>query len=158
MTTKTMYPSSTKEHASVLISQELSQLLADTYVTYVKTQNFHWNLIDARFHDLHIFFEGLYQELAEGVDAIAERIRMLRCHPPGTMQKFLELSSLSEGNGQITGNEMIQELLNDRELIIKNIRPMIQKASELNDEGTADLLIQHLRIHEKAAWMLQSHL
>ena len=148
----------TKDSALDQLSQPLSQCLADTYVTYLKTQNFHWNLVDALFHDLHLFFESLYKELAEGVDEIAERMRMIRLHPPASMHQFLEVTSLIEANGHESGNEMIADLCHDRELIIQFIRPLIERCSKLGDEGTADLLIQHLRIHEKAAWMLRSHL
>lgn len=140
------------------IGQYLAMILADTYITYLKTQNFHWNLQDARFESLHLFFENLYKQLAESVDEIAERIRMIRLKSPGTMEQFLKLTSLEEGDCHASGNEMIQALCNDREILIRNIHPMIQKATDLGDDGTADLLIQQLRMHEKAAWMLRSHL
>lgn len=139
------------------ITQYLSVLLADTYITYLKTQNFHWNVIDPRFHSLHLMFESFYKELAEATDEIAERIRMLKTRAPASMSEFLELTTLSEIQDELSGDQMIKELCRDRELIIKEIRPKIEESTKLGDEGTADLLIQHLRMHEKAAWMLRSH-
>lgn len=138
-------------------AQLLTQTLADTYILYLKTQNFHWNVKDPRFSDLHLFFEKQYQELAEAVDVIAERIRILKFRAPASMQEFLEITSLEESIGDVSADEMIQILLNDNESIAQKIRPLIPESQKKGDEGTADLLIERLRAHEKAAWMLRSH-
>jgi len=49
----------------------LNTLLADEYVPYTKTRNYHWNVASPRFNDLHKFFEGQYEQLAETVDEVA---------------------------------------------------------------------------------------
>jgi starvation-inducible DNA-binding protein len=140
------------------IAQHLGLLLADTYVLYTKTQNFHWNVIDPRFYSLHLLFEKQYEELAEAIDEIAERIRMLGHLVPGNFRQFLHMTSLKESNGDLSADQMIIELLNNHEGLCSFIRERISLASELKDEGSADLLIDRLRAHEKAAWMLRSHL
>lgn len=140
------------------IAQDLAQILADTYVTYLKTQNFHWNVTDGRFYFLHALFEAQYKELAEMTDELAERIRMLKLKSPGSMRQFLNLATLEEAESDLSANDMLHDLCHDRETLIQHIRPKIDEASRLGDEGTADLLISHLRIHEKAAWVLRSHL
>lgn len=140
------------------LAQHLSFLLADTYVLYAKTQNFHWNVQDPRFYSLHLLLEKQYQELAEAIDEIAERIRMLGMPAPGRLKKYLGMTSLKEAEGDISGDDMLQELLDDHETLCRFIRERIALVSKLGDEGTADLLIQRLRSHEKTAWMLRSHL
>ena len=70
-----MHSTATAEQSSQRTALELSVHLSDAYLLYVKTQNFHWNVVDPRFHSLHEFFEKQYQELAEAIDVIAERIR-----------------------------------------------------------------------------------
>lgn len=140
------------------LAQQLSLILADTYVLYTKTQNFHWNVVDPRFSSLHKFFEEQYEALAEAVDEIAERVRMLGEKAPATLKQFLEMTSIQESREDLSGDEMITELLNDHEYLARQVRDRIKLASKLNDEGTADLLIDRLRFHEKTAWMLRSHL
>jgi len=144
--------------AAEQIAQVLSVLLANTYIAYLKTQNFHWNLIDPRFHSLHKMFEENYGRLAEAVDELAERIRMLKLKSPGTMRQFLELGTLEEGENDLSGNDMLRDLCHDREALSQYIRPKIEEVIKLGDQGTGDILIQHLKMHEKAAWMLRSHL
>lgn len=138
------------------ISQDLAVLLADTYILYVKTQNCHWNVVDPKFYSLHKFFEKQYEELAEAIDEIAERIRMLNEKAPASLKEFLELTSLRELNQTLSADQMIHHLVKDHEAIITWLRPMIESVAQLGDEGTSDFFIQRLRAHEKMAWMLNS--
>ena len=145
------------ESARKQLAQNLSLILADTYVLYAKTQNYHWNIQDPRFYSLHLLLEKQYEELAEAIDEIAERIRMLGERSPGSLKQFINKSSLKETEEDLSGDEMLQDLLKDHETMCRYIRERIALASKLGDEGTADLLIQRLRAHEKTAWMLRSH-
>lgn len=83
--------------------EKLSILLANTYTLYLKTQNYHWNIVDPYFSDLHALFEKQYTELAENVDEIAERIRTLGAQAPGTFAEFLTLKTLDEAKTNLTG-------------------------------------------------------
>lgn len=136
----------------------LSLLLANTYVLYLKTQKFHWNVVDQRFYSLHKMFEEQYEQLAEAIDVIAERIRMLEHPTPATMKEFLKLATLKETDNVPGAQQMIRTLVNDHEQIIREIRPKIAELTELHDDGSADMLIGRIREHEKTAWMLRSHL
>ena len=53
----------------------LTRALADEYVLYTKTRNYHWNVTGPRFHDLHKLFESQYEILDEKIDELAEFIR-----------------------------------------------------------------------------------
>ena len=134
----------------------LSLLLANTYVLYLKTQKFHWNVVDQRFYSLHKMFEEQYEQLAEAIDVIAERIRMLEHPTPATMKEFLKLATLKETDNVPGAQQMIRTLVNEQ--IIREIRPKIAELTELHDDGSADMLIGRIREHEKTAWMLRSHL
>lgn len=138
--------------------ESLSHSLADTYVVYLKTQNFHWNVVDSRFQSLHKLFEEQYEALADAVDEIAERIRMLKGRAPGSMREFLSLTQLKENDRMFSGDDMIRHLMKDHEKIIDFLHKAIAEATKANDDGTADLLIQRIRAHEKMAWMLRAHL
>ena len=72
----------------------LSRLLSDTYVLYLKTHNFHWNVTGPSFRTLHLMFEEQYNELALAVDSIAERIRALGFPAPGAYAFYARHSSI----------------------------------------------------------------
>lgn len=131
----------------------LSVILANEFVLYVKARNYHWNVVGMNFIELHKFFEKIYEEINKFVDDIAERIRTLGGHPPSTLKEFLDLAKIKEHPGTYPeAKSMIKNLLDDYEMIIEDIRDGINKA----DPGTADLLTEVLRSHEKTAWMLRS--
>lgn len=138
------------------IVEGLSKLLADSYTLYLKTHNFHWNVTGPMFQTLHLMFEAQYNELALAVDLIAERIRALGLPAPGTYHDFSKLTSIKEPKGVPTAKEMIQQLVDGQEAVVKTARSIFPLVDEAHDEVTADLLTQRMQIHEKTAWMLRS--
>ncbi|MAZ40294.1 MAG: DNA starvation/stationary phase protection protein [Legionellales bacterium] len=138
------------------IADGLSRLLADSYTLYIKTHNFHWNVRGAMFQALHLLFEKQYLELAAAVDEIAERIRALDFFAPGSYAQFSKLTSITEETGNPNAQEMIKQLVEGQEIIVRTAREMFPIAEEAGDEATADLLTQRMQLHEKNAWMLRS--
>lgn len=138
------------------IAKGLSKLLADSYVLYLKTHNFHWNVTGPMFNSLHQMFETQYDELALAVDEIAERIRALDLPAPGTFMEYSKLSNIKENPGVPSAQEMIKLLLEGHEITSSTARELFPIVDEANDEVTADLLTQRMQVHEKTAWMLRS--
>jgi len=134
--------------------------LADEFVLYTKTRNAHWNVEGPDFHSMHIFFEGQYQQLADLMDGVAERIRTIGHYASGTLKEFLELTHLSEVTNQKNDSAgFITELLADHDTIIDFIRGSIDAVQEkYNDAGTSDYITGFIETHEKMAWMLRAHL
>ncbi|MEO0998318.1 MAG: Dps family protein [Pseudomonadota bacterium] len=138
------------------IAAGLSRLLADSYTTYLKTHNFHWNVTGPMFSTLHTLFETQYTELAVAVDEIAERIRALGVNAPGSYSAYAELSSVAEETGFPDATEMLRQLVAAQEAVARTAREVMPVAEAASDEPTADLLTQRMQIHEKNAWMLRS--
>lgn len=134
----------------------LSQVLSSTYMLYVKTHKFHWNVTGPMFHTLHEMFEQQYTELQAAVDALAERIRALGEFAPGSFVEFKELSSISESKGVPPAVDMVAQLLKDHESIARLARTVIPESDKVEDEATSDLLTDRLGQHEKTAWMLRA--
>ena len=138
------------------IAEGLSRLLADSYILYLKTHNFHWNVTGPMFSTLHLLFETHYTELALAVDQIAERIRALGVNAPGSFKQFAELTSIEEETGTPSAEDMIKQLLVGQETVVRTARSIFPLVDEANDEASADLLTQRMQVHEKNAWMLRS--
>jgi starvation-inducible DNA-binding protein len=108
--------------------------------------------------EMHKFYEGQYEELAEMIDEIAERIRMIGHHAEGRLKDFLKLTNLEEENYTTNQNEQVKNLTDDHEDIIRIVRKHIDTAEKLKDAGTMDFLTKIMEQHEKMAWMLRSYL
>ena len=137
------------------IAAALSKLLADSFVLYLKTHNFHWNVTGPMFPALHGLFMTQYTELWNALDLIAERIRSLGHPAPGSHKRYLELASIAEEDGQPTATEMIRQLVAGQEAVARTAREAFKVAAAADDQPTADLLTQRMEVHEKNAWMLR---
>jgi starvation-inducible DNA-binding protein len=147
------------DKSKAAVSVILNILLADEHILYTKTRNYHWNYEGDNFMEMHKFYEGQYDELAEMIDEIAERIRMLGHFPEGRLEDFLRLTRLTEPAYTTDQNEQLKNLLGDHESIITNIRKAIEKVDNTyKDAGTTDFITGIMQQHEKMAWMIRSYL
>ena len=134
----------------------LNKTLATTYAIYLKTQFFHWNVTGKEFYALHVMFQKHYEELAEAIDEIAERVRSLGENPPGSFSAFAKLSDIQEETTPPSSESMLKKLTTDHETLICYLRKHLPQVEKLEDGATADLINKRLATHEKAAWMLRT--
>jgi starvation-inducible DNA-binding protein len=137
----------------------LNNVLADEYVLYTKTRNYHWNVVGPQFNELHKFFEQQYEALNEMVDDVAERARSLGGKAYGTLAEFSQHTRLREQPGrQPAALTMVANLQADHEAMIRTLRADLETVMEKhNDAGTNDFLTGLMEKHEKMAWMLRSY-
>ncbi len=145
-----------KDRAGVV--KLLNALLADEYVLYTKTRNYHWNVVGPQFNDLHKFFAEQYEALDDFIDEVAERARTLGGHSVATLAEFQEGARLKEHPAQYpAADEMLDNLLADHETLIRQLRADADAAaSKYHDTGTNDFLTGLMEKHEKMAWMLRA--
>jgi starvation-inducible DNA-binding protein len=136
----------------------LNRDLSDAYLLLIKTKKYHWDVVGPQFRSLHQLWEEHYTALTENIDKIAERVRSLGGYPVGTAEGFLKYASIKEDPGSLpTAFGMVENLVADHELIIRNLRQHIdQCAEQFHDQGTADFLTGLMEEHEQMAWMLRS--
>lgn len=140
----------------IAIADGLKRLLADSYTLYLQTHNFHWNVTGRQFRELHLMFEEHYTELATAVDDVAERIRSLNITAPGTYKSLAALSSIEEVEEIPLAMDMVIILTQSHEQVIRTCREILTIAQEANDESSAALISDRMRVHEKTAWMLRA--
>jgi len=142
------------------ITGMLSHVLSDSMVLYTKTRKFHWNVKGNSFMELHKLFEKQYDELAEAIDEIAERINKLGSPAIGTMKEFMDMATLKESPGKYPEQkEMLEELLKDHETVIVSLRKYIDDCDDTyKDKGTSDFLTDLIKQHETIAWTLRRYM
>jgi starvation-inducible DNA-binding protein len=146
------------EENSKKVANALNQVLADEFVLYTKTLNFHWNIEGRDFHALHLFLDDQYNQLQLIIDSVAERVRKVGHFATGSMKEFLDSASLNEHSGAACVSEnMIAELAADHDELIRKTRTLIDDFDEkYNDAGSADFITGIMKEHEKMAWMLRA--
>lgn len=116
----------------------------------------HLRTTHLRTNTLHVMFMGQYTEMWTAVDLVAERIRSLGAPSPGSYSEFGRLTSIREADGVPAAMEMVRQLVEGHEAVIRTARSIFPVVGDAGDEATADLLTQRLQVHEKTAWMLRS--
>jgi starvation-inducible DNA-binding protein len=140
------------------IHESLTAVLADSYVLMAKTQACHWNARGSNFHGLHKLTEEQYEELFAAIDEIAERLRAIGGTPPSSLAGMLEHARLKEADVVRDTDSAALMLAEDNEAVSKSARDAAAEADELEDAATHDLLVSRVAAHDKAAWLLRSHL
>jgi starvation-inducible DNA-binding protein len=131
----------------------LRRVLADTYALCLKAHNFHCNVSDQMFRLLPSILEEEFVVLDDAVDEIAERVRSLKRHSPGSLPGWLRSKA---GTAVHPAEEMVRKLIADHVTISSTIRAMVPSAQEAGDEATVDLLTQQLAHHERSIRILRS--
>ena len=140
------------------MTESLHVLLADTFSLYLKTHKYHWNVEGSDFFELHTFFEKMYTEVWEAVDAIAEHIRILGEYATGSYQEFAKVTTIKAGATKLSATAMIKNLLAGHEAVIHSAKKTLQLAEKASDTVTADFVTARMDAHQKHAWMLRSFL
>jgi starvation-inducible DNA-binding protein len=139
--------------------QLLNEILSDSMVLTALYKKSHWNVAGATFYQLHLLFDKHYEEQAELVDALAERVQMLGGISVGDPRHAAELTSIPRPpDGAEEVPAVISRLLDAHETIIEKVREALDKTEESKDMGTNDLLMGDvLRRHEMQVWFLAEH-
>ncbi len=149
---------SLSQDAQTAIAEALNQSVAETAVTTMLAQNFHWNVTGMAFGPLHALFQEIYEDHFTAQDDLAERIKALDAHAEGTLAGMLKRSKVSEHAGHADAETMVKALQVAQETLAATLAGAGELAAEHGDTLTEDLCIARGQTHEKFAWMLRSHL
>lgn len=146
------------QDAQTAIADALNQSVAETAVTTMLAQNFHWNVTGMGFGPLHALFQEIYEDHFQAQDDLAERIKAIDAHAEGTLAGMLERSKVTEHDGHADDKTMIAAMKAAQETLAGTLAGCGELAAEHGDTLTEDLCIARGQTHEKFAWMLRAHL
>ena len=136
----------------------LNQLLADLHVYYMNLRGLHWNVKGKSFFQLHAEYENQYNNVAEKIDEVAERLLQLDSKPENRFSELLKVATLKEENNKVNEVEGMKLILDTLKVLIAKEREIIAAAEEANDEVTTSLLSDFLVGQEKSVWMVNAYL
>ena len=142
------------------IAQALYQCVAETAVTTMMAQNFHWNVTGMAFGPLHALFQEIYEDHFTAQDDLAERIRSIGHTVDGRLHSMIGASKVVEDKSDAakTDLEMIACLAEAERTVAATLSGASDIAASNGDKLTEDLCVERGRVHEKFAWLLEAHL
>ena len=129
---------------------------ASEYTFYLKAQYFHWNVEGMFFQELHELFGTIYEEVYGTVDTFAEKIRALGAYAPGSNSRFSMLSIIEDETSVPSAEQMIQELLQDSDNMVKVLKRVYDIAEAEGEHGVSNFLAERMDAHRKHSWMLRA--
>ena len=149
---------SSRKHPTV--AQAMYQCVAETTVTTMMAQNFHWNVTGMAFGPLHALFQSIYEDHFQAQDELAERIRSIGHTVDGRLSAMIDISKVLEDSEESHKNdkEMIRALAEAQKTLAATLSGAGDIAAANGDKLTEDLCVERGRAHEKFAWLLQSHI
>ncbi|SFD78609.1 Dps family protein [Thermophagus xiamenensis] len=138
------------------VNEKLNELLASFQVYYQNLRGFHWNVKGKLFFTLHSKFEELYDDAAEKVDEVAERILTLGGKPLHTFDDYLKTSKIAVVKDEHDGLKLVEAAIDNISTLIRLEREIIPVAEKIDDEGTASLMSDFISEQEKTVWMLKA--
>jgi starvation-inducible DNA-binding protein len=141
--------------ASNAVATALNEILADTFVLFLKTKNFHWHVSGPHFRDYHLMFDEQAEQIFATVDELAERVRKIGGTTLRSIGHIAKLTKLPENNeGFVAPHDMLAELIADHKKIIANMRRTHKLTDDCDDVATASLLENFIDGAERRLWFL----
>jgi len=144
--------------ARAAIADALNQAVAETVVTTMLAQNFHWNVTGMAFGPPHALFQEIYEDHFVAQDDLAERVKALGGHANGKLSDMVAASKVEEHDGDASAEDMIKALADAQRTVAATLTATAAIASGHGDLLTEDLCIGRGQTHEKFAWLLSAHL
>ncbi|HEY2010498.1 MAG TPA: DNA starvation/stationary phase protection protein [Rhizomicrobium sp.] len=137
------------------IAEALNGLVADSFSLYTKTKNFHWHVSGPHFRDYHLLMDDQATEIFATIDELAERVRKIGSKTIHSIGEIASLSTIKDNDKDyVSPEDMLIELMNDNQHIIKRMRVAHEIADRHEDVATASILENFIDQAEKRNWFL----
>jgi starvation-inducible DNA-binding protein len=140
------------------LTNQLNQVLADSYALLSLTHLAHWNVEGPGFFALHTAFQTQYEELFMAIDEIAERIRALDAYAIGGLGTLARTAQMKEFTSPLAQDDYVRALIAANEKLVGDAARARATAGKANDAESQDLMIGRITLHQKTIWMLKSYL
>ena len=148
-------PSDLDRKGVAVISDELRKLLADVFVLYTKTKNFHWHMSGRHFRDYHLLLDEHAEQIFAMTDDIAERAHKIGGRTLHSISDISRHQRLKDNNEEfVLARDMLAELSDDNQQLTRFMRAAHGVCDEYNDVATASLLEVWIDQSERRTWFL----
>jgi starvation-inducible DNA-binding protein len=138
----------------------LNRLLAHTMAMRDLYKKAHWQTSGATFYELHLLFDKHYDEQAELMDSLAERVQTLGGVTLALAQDVAEETRIARApRGRESVPAQLRRLVEAHEFVLGEARPLAHEAAAAADDGTNDLIVSEvIRTNELQSWFIGQHL
>jgi len=150
-----MTPTDLGANATKDLTGALNALLADIFVLYMKTKNFHWHMSGPHFRDYHLLLDEQGDQIFAMTDALAERVRKIGGTTLRSIGQVSRLQRIFDNDAEyVTPLDMLAELRDDNKQFAANLREAHGLCDENGDVASASLIENWIDETERRTWFL----
>ena len=132
----------------------MNKLLADLNVLYVKTHNYHYNVVGLDFKSVHVQLEEEYDQIHMWIDQVAEDMKKEGEYPPASLKEYLAITSIEEVESKdYRSIDIYKSMVLDYETLEKDIHEI--KAKDIS-ASREDLLNGMLEMLNTKLWFFKA--
>jgi len=129
--------------------------LADVFVLYLKTKNFHWHMSGRHFRDYHLLLDEHADQIFAMSDDVAERARKIGGTTLHSISDIAKHQRLKDNNQEsVPPDKMLHELCSDNRELTRFLRSLHDVCDEHHDVATASLIENWIDQTERRTWFL----
>ena len=138
--------------------EQLTHVFNDNFMAYFRSHVAHVNIVGRNFASDHALLGGIYEELQDQIDTIAELLRSLQAFMPDNLMDVMEGSSVNTYSMLGSADDMIAEVRNDLEELKGCYQELMEIAEEEEHDEIANYAQDRILSLAKHIWMLDSTL
>jgi DNA-binding ferritin-like protein len=138
--------------------EQLQQVFNDNFVAYFRSHVAHVNTVGRNFQSDHALLGGIYEELQDQIDIIAELLRSLDEMMPCCLEDILAGSQVSTAPMEGDSESLLSEVQMDLEQLKGCYEELISVASEEGHDEIANYAQDRVLSLARHIWMLRSTL
>ncbi len=148
-------PTDIQSNAARSVAEALNGILADSFVLYLKTKNFHWHVSGPHFHDYHLLLDAQATQILGSTDQIAERVRKTGNTTLRSIGDIARHQTIKDNDAAfVTAADMLAELREDNLKLVETLRDAKDIVDAARDNATSGILDDWTDQAEERAWFL----
>ena len=148
-------PNDLGDNGRAEIAAQVNKLVADAFVLYLKTKNFHWHMSGLHFRDYHLLLDDQSSQIFAIIDPLAERVRKLGFRTLHSISEVRKQSRIADNDYDfVPPLEMLRELMADNKALAKSMRETHEICDSHKDVASASLLEVYVDEAERRTWFL----
>jgi len=140
------------------LKDALTQVFGTNFMAYLHSHIAHVNVTGRNFESDHALLKGIYEDLQEQIDILAELLRTIYVMMPQGLDPIVAASAID--NHLVTGSadQLLLHVYDDIEILIQIYRELVTAADQEGSVEISNFAQDRLLAHQKQCWMLRSTL
>lgn len=140
------------------LEQTLTQVFSTNFMAYLHSHIAHVNTVGRNFQSDHALLGGIYEDLQDQIDTIAELLRAIKAFMPRDLTTIVEVSMIDNHSVEGNADQLLKHVYDDIETLIDAYNELVIVADKQGAIEISNYAQDRLLALDKHCWMLRATL